>query len=185
MGTPAAYKGEHFSRSVWFNTQEMDASAFTCLLRLQRHSRVPEKSEVLMSLALGNLFYCFGRSMVVWCELRGPPLLVRSRKRTEEGDGTEWRFLFTVPQKSNCWSCQTSGNFLLDPSWVLVPGLIIKLTEDRFHMRRTSFNSCTWRSHRNGTFKVATAGNFYTCRQRNNAFGRNWQDKQIWWWVLN
>ena len=88
-------------------------------------------------------------------------------------------------RRSNCWSCQTSGNFLLDPSWVLVPGLIIKLTEDRFHMRRTSFNSCTWRSHRNGTFKVATAGNFYTCRQRNNAFGRNWQDKQIWWWVLN
>ena len=63
MGTPVAYKGEHFSRSVSFDTQEMDASACTCLLRLQRHSRVPEKSEVLMSLALGNLFYCFGRSV--------------------------------------------------------------------------------------------------------------------------
>lgn len=183
MGTPVAYKGEHFSRSVSFDTQEMDASACTCLLRLQRHSRVPEKSEVLMSLALGNLFYCFGRSVVVWCELRGPPLLVRNRKRTEEGDGTEWRFLFTVPQKSNCWSCQTYGNVLLDlSSCAWTPN---KIDRRQIHMRRTSFNSCTWRSHRNGTFKVATAGNFYTFRQRNNAFGRNWQDKQIWWWVLN
>ena len=131
-----------------------------------------------MSLALGNLFYCFGRSVVVWCELSGPLPLVRSRKGTEEGDGTELRFLFTIPQKSNCWSCQTSGNFLLDPSWVLVPGL--KIDRRQIHMWRTSFNSCTWRSHRNGIFKVATAGNFYTFRQRNSVFGSNWQDKKIW-----
>ena len=55
-----------------------------------------------MSLALGNLFYCVGRSVVVWCELSGPLPLVRSRKGTEEGDGTELRFLFGIPQKSNC-----------------------------------------------------------------------------------
>ena len=116
MHTPAAYKGEHLSRSVSFDAQETGASAFTCLLRLQCHPRVPEKSGADV-LALGNLLYCFGRSVVVWCELRGPLPLVRSRKRTEEGAGTELRLSFTIPQK--CCSCRNVDiSFLIPPEFL-------------------------------------------------------------------
>ena len=50
-----------------------------------------------------------------------------------------------------------------DPAWVLVTGLIIKLTQDKSTREKdTDFNSCAQRSHKNGTQEVAKAGNFYT-----------------------
>ena len=50
-----------------------------------------------------------------------------------------------------------------DPAWVLMTGLIIKLTQDKSTREKdTNFNSCAQRSHKNGTQEGAKAGNFYT-----------------------
>ena len=73
MHTPAAYKGEHPSRSVSFDAQEMGASAFTCLLRLQCHPRVPEKSGAdVPCLGKSALLFREERGGVVWAERASP-----------------------------------------------------------------------------------------------------------------
>lgn len=49
------------------------------------------------------------------------------------------------------------GNSLLYPSWVLMARLIIKLTQDRLTEKKKeemNFNSCAWRSPRNGSWEV-------------------------------
>ena len=48
-------------------------------------------------------------------------------------------------------ACQRGGNSPFYPSWVLVAGLTIKLTQERLTGEKRNFNSCTWRSQRNGT----------------------------------
>ena len=65
------------------------------------------------------------------------------------------------------------GISLLYNSGVIVPGLIIKLTEDRLTRGKgMHFISHTWRSYRNKTKEVSKASSFYTFYP-NNTFMRN------------
>ena len=47
------------------------------------------------------------------------------------------------------------------PSWVIVAGLIIQLSQNRLTGETVNFNFCTWRSHRNEDEEVAQADDFY------------------------
>ena len=62
MGTPVAYTGEHFSRSVLFYTQEKHLLSCACFVS-GCHPSVPEKSE--------ESTLCLGKSCFTFRELHG------------------------------------------------------------------------------------------------------------------
>ena len=81
------------------------------------------------------------------------------------------------------WPMLERGKFSLYPSWVLVAGPMIKLTQDRLTgEKETNFNSCTWGLVKIGPKKWSRQAAFILFRQRNNKFVRNWQDKETWVW---